>query len=51
MFACIASAIGRLKCCGHAAPSTRTVSSRTPAIIAAPRATESPCAHRLMIRG
>jgi hypothetical protein len=51
MFAASASATGRLKCGGHAAPITRTLERRVPVIIAAPVATESAIAHSPRMRG
>src|SRR5688572_26165543 len=51
MFANIASAIGLLKCCGHAEPITWLRTSFVPVMIAAPAAMESPVAHIVLICG
>ena len=51
MFACSASAIGLLKCCGQPEPSTRELASFVPVIIAAARAIVSPIAHSSRMRG
>ena len=51
MFACIATAIGLLWWIGQAEPNTRVGSRVVPVIMAAPRATESPMAQRVLILG
>ena len=51
MFAQVVSATVRLKCCGHALPSTFDGSSSTPAIIAAAFAIVSPVSHSSLMCG
>ena len=49
MLASTASASGRLKCRGHAAPSTRVGRTRVPVMSAAPWATESATAQSALM--